>query len=239
MRDWEPPSSIKGVQQFLGFANFYRKFIRGFSTVAEPITALTKKGRERFVWSSRADKAFRKLKTHFSSAPILVLPDPALLFIVEVDASEVGVGAILSQQAPDGRIHPCAFLSHRLGPAESRSDVRDRELLAVKMALEEWRHWLEGAQHLFLVWTDHRNLEYLAHHGTPWGTRDAGVPSETLLVAWHGQVCYVLRWGLSRLHTEQEPPPATSGVAASAPNPTPPMVSRFNGLCDRSSGVRR
>ena len=169
VRDWRPPRSIKEVQQFLGFANFYRKFIRGFGSVAEPISALTKKGKGTFVWSPKADRAFCELKARFSSAPILVLPDPSRSFIVEVDASEVGVGAILSQRATDGKIHPCAFYSHRLTPTESRYDVGDRELLAVKMALEEWRHWLEGAQHPFLVWTDHRNLEYLqvAKHLNP------------------------------------------------------------------------
>ena len=169
VRDWEAPKSVKGVQQFLGFANLYRRFIRGFSSIAEPISALTKKGRGPFVWSPKAEKAFCELKRRFSSAPILVLPDPSLPFTVEVDASEVGVGAILSQKAQDGKIHPCAFFSHRLSPAESRYDVGDRELLAVKLALEEWRHWLEGAQHPFLVWTDHRNLEYLqvAKHLNP------------------------------------------------------------------------
>ena len=132
VRDWEAPKSVKGVQQFLGFANFYRRFIRGFSSIAEPISALTKKGRGPFVWSPKAEKAFCELKRRFSSAPILVLPDPSLPFTVEVDASEVGVGAILSQKAQDGKIHPCAF-SHRLSPAESRYDVGDRELLAVKL----------------------------------------------------------------------------------------------------------
>ena len=100
-------------------------------------------------------------KERFSSAPILALPDPSLPFVVEVDASNVGVGAILSQRISDGKLHPCAFYSHRLSPTEARYDVGDRELLAVKMALEEWRHWLEGAQDPFLVWSDHKNLEYL------------------------------------------------------------------------------
>lgn len=75
------------------------------------------------------------------------MPDLHLQFFVEVDASEVGFGAILSQQSPkDNRIHPCAFFSHRLTPAEHNYDVGNRELLAVKEALEEWRHWWEGAE---------------------------------------------------------------------------------------------
>lgn len=160
VREWATPRSVKEVQRFLGFANFYRKFIRGFSSVAAPISELTKKNGGPFCWNSLAEKAFSNLKQRFSSAPILVLPDPTQPFVVEVDASDLGVGAVLSQRC-SGKLHPCAFFSHRLSPTESRYDVGDRELLAVKMALEEWRHWLEGAQHPFLVWTDHRNLEYL------------------------------------------------------------------------------
>jgi len=83
---------------------------------------------------------------------VLIQPDPAKQFILEVDASDSGVGAVLSQQLDsDQRIHPCAFFSHRLSPAEQNYDVGDRELLAIKLALEEWRHWLEGAEHPVLV----------------------------------------------------------------------------------------
>lgn len=74
----------------------------------------------------------------------------------------MGVGAVLSQQSTaDRKLHPCAFFSRRLTPAEKNYDVGNRELLAVKLALEEWRHWLEGAVQPFMVWTDHRNLEYI------------------------------------------------------------------------------
>ncbi len=76
--------------------------------------------------------------------------------------SEVGVGAILSQRSPsDNKVHPCTFFSHRLTPSERNYDIGNKELLAVKLALEEWRHWLEGAGVPFLVWTDHKNLEYI------------------------------------------------------------------------------
>ncbi len=80
---------------------------------------------------------------------------------MEVDASEVGVGAVLSQRSfSDEKIHPCSFFSHRLTLTERNYDIGNRELLAVKLALEEWRHWLEGAGFPFIVWTDHKNLEY-------------------------------------------------------------------------------
>uniref|UniRef100_A0A8C1LRZ5 Gypsy retrotransposon integrase-like protein 1 n=1 Tax=Cyprinus carpio TaxID=7962 RepID=A0A8C1LRZ5_CYPCA len=159
--DWPTPDSRRAVQRFLGFANFYRRFIRNFSQVALPLTDLTST-RRRFCWSPQAEAAFLNLKSRFVSAPILATPDPSRQFVVEVDASEVGAGAILSQRSPsDDRVHPCAFFSHRLTPSERNYDIGNRELLAVKLALEEWRHWLEGAEVPFIVWTDHKNLEYI------------------------------------------------------------------------------
>ncbi|KAK3517426.1 hypothetical protein QTP70_010683 [Hemibagrus guttatus] len=84
--------------------------------------------------------------------------------MVEVDASSSGLGAVLSQRHGDpGKLHPCAFYSRKLTAAETNYDVGNRELLAIKAALEEWRHWLEGARYPFQVLIDHRNLEYL--HG--------------------------------------------------------------------------
>uniref|UniRef100_A0A673BEJ7 Gypsy retrotransposon integrase-like protein 1 n=1 Tax=Sphaeramia orbicularis TaxID=375764 RepID=A0A673BEJ7_9TELE len=161
VRDWPTPASRKEVQRFLGFANFYRKFIRGFSNVAAPLHALTSP-KTTFRWSPEAEEAFVRLKRAFTTAPILSVPDPALQFVVEVDASDVGVGAVISQRSPsDGRLHPCAFLSWRLSKPERNYDIGNRELLAIKVALEEWRHWLEGTEIPFLVWTDHKNLEYL------------------------------------------------------------------------------
>ncbi|KAG1953738.1 retrotransposable element [Pimephales promelas] len=159
--NWPSPDSRKALLRFLGFANFYRRFIRNFSRLAAPLTALTSP-RTTFRWSDAAEAAFAKLKGRFVSAPILITPDPSRQFVVEVDASEVGVGAVLSQRSPsDDKMHPCAFFSHRLSPAESNYDIGNRELLAVKLALEEWRHWLEGLGVPFIVWTDHKNLEYI------------------------------------------------------------------------------
>ena len=158
---WPVPESRKKLQQFLGFANFYRRFIRNYSKVASPLTALTST-KVHYRWTPEADKAFRTLKARFTSAPILHMSDPERQFVVEVDASDIGVGAVLSQRAAeDGKLHPCAFFSRRLTPAEQNYDIGNRELLAVKLALEEWRQWLEGTSTPFLVWTDHKNLEYI------------------------------------------------------------------------------
>lgn len=159
--EWPAPDSRKALQRFLGFANFYRRFIRNFGQIAAPLTALTSP-KVLFKWNTGAQEAFDKLKSRFISAPVLSIPDPERQFIVEVDASDVGVGAVLSQRShEDGKVHPCAFFSHRLSPPERNYDIGNRELLAVRLALGEWRHWLEGAAQPFLVWTDHKNLEYI------------------------------------------------------------------------------
>ena len=160
--DWPQPTTPKQLQRFLGFANFYRGFIRNYSKIAAPLHALTSGTAASFRWTTEADQAFCELKRRFSSAPILTHPDPSLPFVVEVDASDVGIGAVLSQRSlEDKKLHPCAFFSKKLDPAERNYDIGNRELLAVKEALEEWRHWLEGAQHPFLIWTDHKNLAYI------------------------------------------------------------------------------
>uniref|UniRef100_A0A4W5NSQ7 ribonuclease H n=1 Tax=Hucho hucho TaxID=62062 RepID=A0A4W5NSQ7_9TELE len=162
VRNWPTPTTVKEVQRFLGFANYYRRFTLGFGQVAAPITSLLKGGPARLRWSAEADRAFSRLKELFTNAPLLAHPDPSLAFIVKLDVSEAGVGAVLSQRSgTPPKLRPCAFFSRKLDPAERNYDVGDRELLAVVKALKVWRHWLEGAKHPFLIWTDHRNLEYI------------------------------------------------------------------------------
>ncbi|KAL0162053.1 hypothetical protein M9458_041449, partial [Cirrhinus mrigala] len=162
IQNWPQPRTLKELQRFLGFSNFYRRFIRNFSSVAAPLTAMVKKGETRLTWSPDALSAFHELRRRFTTAPVLRHPDPQLPFLIEVDASSTGVGAVLSQkQGEPPKTFPCAFFSHKLSPAEKNYDVGNRELLAIKLALEEWRHWLEGACNPFVILTDHKNLEYL------------------------------------------------------------------------------
>lgn len=159
--DWPVPDFGSALQRFLGFVNFYCRFFRNFSQVATPLTGLTST-KSRFVWSEAAQcvlsvfYAFESLKRLFTSTPILISPDPESQFIIEVDASDVGVGVVLDQ-----KVHPCTFYSHQLLSAKRNYDVGNRELLAICLALQEWRHWLDGTSSLFIVWTDHRNLEYI------------------------------------------------------------------------------
>ncbi|KAK3507516.1 hypothetical protein QTP70_028076 [Hemibagrus guttatus] len=159
---WPEPSTVRELQRFLGFANFSWRFIRNYSSVAGPLTSLLRGKPKKLSWTDQAHTAFLQLKDRFTTAPILRHPDPELPFVVEVDASCSGIGAVLSQRHGEPRkLHPCAFHSRKLTAAERNYDVGSRELLAIKAALEEWRHWLEGARHPFQVLTDHRNLEYL------------------------------------------------------------------------------
>ncbi|KAK1798028.1 hypothetical protein P4O66_000529 [Electrophorus voltai] len=176
VESWPRPTSLCLVQCFLGFTNFYHRFVKNFSTDAAPLTALTRKVSGPFCRSTKAQQAFEELKCCLIRAPILQLPNTELPFISEVDASEVGVGAVLSQQSgEDKKLHPCAYFSRHLSSAEWNYDVGDRELLAVKLALEEWRNWLKGAKNPFLVWTDHKNLAYIQQakrlnpHQARWG----------------------------------------------------------------------
>ena len=157
--EWPTPKSVHDIQVFLGFANFYRRFIPNYSQLTTPLTSLLKKDTP-FIWSEKAQISFNKLKDMFSSAPILAHPNPAKQFIVEADASDFAIGAILSQYDASQMLHPIAYFSRKLHAPECNYEIYDKELLAIKEAFSEWRHYLEGAQHKVLVYTDHRNLQY-------------------------------------------------------------------------------
>jgi hypothetical protein len=156
---WATPSSVKDVQRFLGFANFYRRFIKGYSKITTPLTSLTCKDKT-FSWNPTAQAAFDTLKMAFTFAPILIHPDPAKPFIVETDASDFALGTILSQFGIDGLLHPVVFYSRKLTSAEINYQVYDKELLAIITAFKQWRLYLAGAKHQVQVLTDHKNLLY-------------------------------------------------------------------------------
>ena len=150
----------EGGQSFLGFANFYRHFIRDFSHHARPLFNLTKKDMQ-WSWGEEEQQLFDGLKTSVTSAPILVFPDDDTPFHVKADSSDFATGAILSQRSKeDGTWHPIAYYSKSLNAVERNYEIHDKEMLAIIRALKEWRHFLEGARHKFEVWTDHKNLKY-------------------------------------------------------------------------------
>ena len=137
---------------------YYRIFIKNFAKIALPLHKLTRKNVP-FVWGSDQQKAFDKLKEFFTSAPILRNPDGNKPFIVETNASNFTVSTILSQEF-DGQLHPIAFISTSLTKSQLNYPIHDKELLAIKVAMEEWRHYLEGARHPFTIYTDHKNLTF-------------------------------------------------------------------------------
>jgi hypothetical protein len=154
--DWPQPTSVREIQVFLGFANFYRRFIAGYAKITAPITELLKPAAA-FIWTDAAQLAFDELKERFSSAPVLRHFDPTLPIRLETDASQFAIAGILSQLFED-RWHPVAFSSRKLQPAERNWETYDQELLAIVFSFKSWRHYLEGAQHTIQVHTDHNNL---------------------------------------------------------------------------------
>ena len=160
VRDWPTPKSVTDVQVFLGFANFYRRFVLGFSDLSKPLTSLTRKTVP-FHWSPEADAAFSLLKSRFCSSPVLSFFDFTKPAILETDASDYGIAAVLSQYSPDGTLHPVAFHSRQLSSAEINYDTHDKELLAIMDSFVTWRHYLTVADpdSPTLVLSDHRNLE--------------------------------------------------------------------------------
>jgi transposase InsO family protein len=154
---WETPRSVKAVQSFLGFANFYRRFISHYSDLTAPLVELTRKDKT-FNWTPAADNAFERLKSAFISAPILTQFDSTRETVLETDSSGYCVGGVLSQVV-DGILHPVAYYSRKNAPAECNYEIHDKELLAVIRCLDEWDPELRSVDR-FCILTDHKNLEY-------------------------------------------------------------------------------
>jgi RNase H-like domain found in reverse transcriptase/Reverse transcriptase (RNA-dependent DNA polymerase)/Integrase zinc binding domain/Chromo (CHRromatin Organisation MOdifier) domain/Integrase core domain/Retroviral aspartyl protease len=160
--EWPIPKTLREVRSFLGFLNFYRRFIEGFSEIARPLHDLMKKDVQ-WKWNEETQTVFEILKWRVTSAPILVTPDPERPKKIEADSSNYAVGAVLSQLEDDGRWHPVAFISSSLQPAERNYEIYDKEMLAIIRAFEHWRQLLLGNPHVIEVYTDHKNLEYYRH----------------------------------------------------------------------------
>ncbi|QRW21225.1 Retrotransposable element Tf2 protein [Rhizoctonia solani] len=159
--DWSTPKNVKNVQEFLGFVNFYRRFIPNFGNMAQPLYNLLKKDSV-WKWDLAEQQSFEGLKKCLTSAPLLLQPDTTRQFYVECNASDYATGAILSQRNSEGKLAPVAYLSKSLSPAKKNYDIFDKELLAVIRAFKEWRHLLEGSELPVQVLTDHKNLEYFS-----------------------------------------------------------------------------
>ena len=164
--DFPPPSNIKEVMQFLGLAGYYRRFVKGFSATAKPLTELLMKGSE---WDMNATRlsAFTKLKDMLTSPPVLAHPDFTKPFIVSTDASNFAVGAVLKQKGDDGKDHAIAYFSQCMNKAELNYSATEKECLAVILAVKKFRPYLYGTR--FTIVTDHCALCWLMRVRNPNG----------------------------------------------------------------------
>ena len=151
--NWKPPRNVTEVRSFLGLAGYYRRFVRGFSVIASPLTKLLKKG-IKFEWTDKCQNSFEQLKGMLVEAPVLTQPTPGKKYTLYSDASGIGLGCVLMQ---DGKV--VAYASRQLKPHEQNYPTHDLELVAVVFALKIWRHYLYGEK--CRIYTDHKSLKYL------------------------------------------------------------------------------
>ena len=187
IEEWQPPANVHELQVFLGFANFFCRFIRNYSQIAAPLLNLLKTGKDKkktgievrqtnvvpknvvpknvvpapFPLSEAAMEAFKALKEAFTSAPLLRYFDENKPMRVETDASAFAIGGILTQRFEvDGHLHwlPVAYYSKKLLDTETQYGTGEQELLAIVEAMHHWQHYCRGARHPIIVLTDHANL---------------------------------------------------------------------------------
>lgn len=152
IRDWKEPGNVSQLRSFLGLANYYRKFVKGYSDIATPLTNLTKKD-HKWDWSCECQKAFEELKGRMMDQPVLALPNYELPYEVHTDASDFAIGGVIMQNG-----HPIAFESRKLNDTERRYSVHEKEMTAVVHCLRLWRHYLLGSH--FTVKTDNVATTY-------------------------------------------------------------------------------
>jgi hypothetical protein len=146
IKDWPQPTCLKDLRSFLGMTGCYRCFVPQFGMISKPLTNLSKKG-TLFIWTPETETAFQALKNAFVTAPILALPNFSLPFTIKTDASDKGIGTVLQQQG-----HPTAFVSKALGIKAQGPSTYEKECLAILMAVDHWRHYLQCSS--FTILTD-------------------------------------------------------------------------------------
>jgi len=157
VKEWKTSTRVKDVKSFLGFTNFYQRFIHNFSYIARPLNEL--KGKKEWKWEEEHQKAFEERKEKITSQLVLSLPKREGKFRVETDALGHTIEGVLSQEQ-DGKWKPIAFLSRTMQPAERNYEIYDKELLVIVEALTKWRQYLLDTREPFEVWMDHENLKY-------------------------------------------------------------------------------
>ena len=155
--EWPKLMTLRELQSFLGFTGYYHKFIKGYGEIATLLTELTKKSKP-FEWTPECQQWFKSLKQRFCKEPILRNHDAEKEIILKTNASDHSVGACMSHQGTDGKLHLIAYYSWKFTPAELNYNVQDKELLVIVQAFQHWRVYLEGAQYLVKVIMDHKNL---------------------------------------------------------------------------------
>ena len=157
IRDMAKPVTKKDVRTFLGMTRYYRRYIRDYATIADPLTELTKKNQPEVVkWTPAAEMAYSTLKNTLTSATVMSNLDPTKTFVIQTDASDIGVGAVLSQGQED---RPIAYFSQKLLEREQKYSVVEKECLAVVLGIRAFEVYLLGRS--FVLQTDHRALKWL------------------------------------------------------------------------------
>ncbi|CAF4832911.1 unnamed protein product [Pieris macdunnoughi] len=164
--NFERPKTFKELKRFIGIASWYKRFVKNFSVIAAPLHSLTKGKQKKFIWTDEAEKAFVALKTFLTSTPVISCPDFKEPFIIQCDASNKGIGAVLSQKI-DGLEKPIAYLSRKLNDREQLYSTSERELLSIVYAVEKFRPYVDGSH--FTVVTDHSALKMIHKMKDPHG----------------------------------------------------------------------
>ena len=164
VREFPVPTDVRKVREFVGLANFYRSFVPNFSSIVAPLTSLTKKDTE-FIWNDEQQQAFERLKQLLTDSPVLALFDPTLPLTLSTDASNVGLGAVLSQKDLDNKSRVIGFWSSKLNEHEARYSASELECLAVVRAVEHFKVYLDGTH--FEVLSDCSCLRWLFNMSNP------------------------------------------------------------------------
>ena len=241
VQQWSPPTDLNQLRSFLGLANYFRRFIKGFAQVAAPLNNLLSKNTV-FSWSAACQQSFEEIKHLLTVAPVLALPVWDKKFQLYTDASDYAIGAVLLQDS-----HPVAYESRKLNPAETRYSTRERETLAIVHALRHFRPYVRSG---VTVYTDHNPLQYLQSQSTLTGRLARWVE---LLQEYDADIQYVAGStnkaadALSRCHdyllviTRRQrihnipapPPPQPSASMPALPAATLPALAPLSPLMQR------
>ena len=163
VKEMQEPKTVKQVRRFIGMSSYYRRFVPNFSTIAAPLTELTRKN-TKFVWTQKHQEAFEKLKTSLINTPILCYPDYSKMFQIHCDASDIALGSVLMQKDEDGIDHPVSYFSRKFNNAEINYTVTEKEALAIVESVKHYSQYVYGYH--FQIYTDHAPLRYLFQYKT-------------------------------------------------------------------------